>query len=204
MNKVKEEEGIIAKGKLDIIYAQINPHFLYNTLDAVSALALMEENEKCFEITQALGNFYRNSLNSGLDYITVEDEIDSIKSYITILNMRYDNQIKVDYQIEESVKKEKILKLLLQPLVENAVHHPGPGSAFIKPSPSPGSSNAEANAVPVHPTAAHPIAPETPEKSLQRPAEETGRRLSVKTTQLPLTTLIPRAKLYQQSNNNPS
>ena len=83
----------------------------------------MEENEKCFEITQALGNFYRNSLNSGLDYITVEDEIDSIKSYITILNMRYDNQIKVDYQIEESVKKEKILKLLLQPLVENAVHH---------------------------------------------------------------------------------
>lgn len=123
MNKVKEEEGIIAKGKLDIIYAQINPHFLYNTLDAVSALALMEENEKCFEITQALGNFYRNSLNSGLDYITVEDEIDSIKSYITILNMRYDNQIKVDYQIEESVKKEKILKLLLQPLVENAVHH---------------------------------------------------------------------------------
>ena len=87
MNKVKEEEGIIAKGKLDIIYAQINPHFLYNTLDAVSALALMEENEKCFEITQALGNFYRNSLNSGLDYITVEDEIDSIKSYITILNM---------------------------------------------------------------------------------------------------------------------
>ena len=123
MNKVKEEEGIIAKGKLDIIYAQINPHFLYNTLDAVSALALMKENEKCFEITQALGNFYRNSLNSGLDYITVEDEIDSIKSYITILNMRYDNQIKVDYQIEESVKKEKILKLLLQPLVENAVHH---------------------------------------------------------------------------------
>ena len=55
------EEEIIAKGKLDIIYAQINPHFLYNTLDAVSALALMKENEKCFEITQALGNFYRNS-----------------------------------------------------------------------------------------------------------------------------------------------
>ena len=71
-----------------------------------------------------MGKFFiENSLNSDLDYITVEDEIDSIKSYITILNMRYDNQIKVDYQIEESVKKEKILKLLLQPLVENAVHH---------------------------------------------------------------------------------
>ena len=123
MRKIKDEERIIAKGKLDIIQAQINPHFLYNTLDAVSALALMEENEKCFQMTQALGNFYRNSLNSGLDYIKVEDEISSIESYITILNMRYDNQIKVNYEIEESVKKEKVLKLLLQPLVENAVHH---------------------------------------------------------------------------------
>lgn len=53
--------------------------------------------------------FYRNSLNSGLDYIKVEDEISSIESYITILNMRYDNQIKVNYEIEESVKKRKFL-----------------------------------------------------------------------------------------------
>lgn len=68
MKKVKDEERIIAKGKLDIIQAQINPHFLYNTLDAVSALALMEEKCKnCFQMTQALGNFYRNSLNSGLE-----------------------------------------------------------------------------------------------------------------------------------------
>lgn len=123
MHRVKEEERIIAKGKLDIIYAQINPHFLYNTLDAISALTLMEENEKCFQMIQALGNFYRNSLNSGLDYISVEDEINSIKSYITILNTRYENQIAVSYDVEESIKKEKVLKLLLQPLVENAVHH---------------------------------------------------------------------------------
>lgn len=123
MHRVKEEERIIAKGKLDIMYAQINPHFLYNTLDAISALTLMEENEKCFQMIQALGNFYRNSLNSGLDYISVEDEINSIKSYITILNTRYENQIAVSYDVEESIKKEKVLKLLLQPLVENAVHH---------------------------------------------------------------------------------
>ena len=58
MSKVKEEEEIIAKGKLDIIYAQINPHFLYNTLDAVSALALMKENEKCVEITVAFAIIY--------------------------------------------------------------------------------------------------------------------------------------------------
>ena len=123
MKRVKDEERIIAKGKLDIIYAQINPHFLYNTLDAISALALMEENEKCFQMIQALGNFYKNSLNSGLDYISVEDEIDCIESYITILNTRYENQIAISYDIEDVVKHEKVLKLLLQPLVENAVHH---------------------------------------------------------------------------------
>lgn len=96
---------------------------MYNTLDAISALALMEENEKCFQMIQALGNFYKNSLNSGLDYISVEDEIGCIESYITILNTRYENQIAISYDIEDVVKHEKVLKLLLQPLVENAVHH---------------------------------------------------------------------------------
>lgn len=120
---VKEEEQIIAKSELEIIQAQINPHFLYNTLDAVSALALMKDNENCFKITQALGSFYRNSLNSGMDFVTIRDEVECIKSYITILNIRYDDKIKVDYEVEEELLNCKILKLLLQPLVENAVHH---------------------------------------------------------------------------------
>lgn len=121
--QVKAEEKIIAKGELDLLQAQINPHFLYNTLDAVSALALMKDNENCFKMTQALGSFYRNSLNSGMDFVTVQDEISCIKSYITILNIRYDDKIKIDYEVEEHLLKSKILKLLLQPLIENAVHH---------------------------------------------------------------------------------
>lgn len=121
--KVKNEEKIIAKNELDIIQAQINPHFLYNTLDAVSALALLEDNKNCLKMTQALGNFYRNSLNSGRDLVTIRDEIECIESYITILNMRYDNKIMVTYDIEEEIKEYKILKLILQPIVENAVHH---------------------------------------------------------------------------------
>ena len=121
--KVKEEEQVIAKGQLDIMQAQINPHFLYNTLDAVSALALMEDNRNCFKMTQALGSFYRNSLNSGLDFISLEDELQCIKSYITILNIRYEDKIKVEYDVEEEVRSEPVLKLLLQPVVENAVHH---------------------------------------------------------------------------------
>ncbi len=123
IDKVKQEEQIIAKNELDIIQAQINPHFLYNTLDAVSALALLEDNENCFKMTQALGNFYRNSLNSGQDLVTIKDEIDCIDSYITILNIRYDNKIIMHYDIEEEIKNDKVLKLILQPIVENAAHH---------------------------------------------------------------------------------
>jgi two-component system sensor histidine kinase YesM len=74
-------------------------------------------------MTQALGSFYRNSLNSGMDFVTIHDEIECIKSYITILNIRYDDKIKMDYEVEEGLLNCKILKLLLQPLVENAVHH---------------------------------------------------------------------------------
>ena len=70
----------------------------------------MEENEKCFQMIQALGNFYKNSLNSGLDYISVEDEIGCIESYITILNTRYENQIAISYDIEDVVKHEKVVE----------------------------------------------------------------------------------------------
>lgn len=123
LERVKEEEKIIARNELDIIMAQINPHFLYNTLDAASALALMKDYENCFKMMQAIGSFYRNSLNSGLDYISIRDEVECIKSYITILNIRYDNKIQINYEVDENVLNEKILKLILQPLVENAVYH---------------------------------------------------------------------------------
>ncbi len=123
IEQVKKEEKIIAQGELQLLQAQINPHFLYNTLDAVSALALIGDHENCLKMTQALGNFYRNSLNSGKDFITVEDEQSCIDSYMTVLNIRYDNKVTLLWDIEERIKKESILKLILQPIVENAVHH---------------------------------------------------------------------------------
>lgn len=123
IRKVKQEEKVIAKHELDLLQAQINPHFLYNSLDAISALALIEDNENCLKMTQALGNFYRNSLNSGLELIKVKDEIECIESYITVLNIRYDNKIKLICEIEEEIKELLILKLILQPLVENAAYH---------------------------------------------------------------------------------
>jgi two-component system sensor histidine kinase YesM len=123
IEKIKKEEKIIMKNELDLIHAQIKPHFLYNTLDAASALALTRDHENCFNLIQALGNFYRNSLNSGQDEVTVGDEIDCIKSYITILNIRYENMIHMHYDIEERILPLPMLKLILQPVVENAVYH---------------------------------------------------------------------------------
>ena len=123
LSKVKEEEQIIAQNELNLLQAQINPHFLYNTLDAVSALALLQDYDNCFRMTQALGNFYRNSLNSGMNVVTIKDEISCIQSYITILNMRYEDKIKTEYHVEEQLWDIPVLKLLLQPVVENAVHH---------------------------------------------------------------------------------
>jgi two-component system, sensor histidine kinase YesM len=123
IEKIKKEEKIIMKNELDIIHAQIKPHFLYNTLDAASALALTKDHENCFNLIQALGNFYRNSLNSGQDEVAVSDEIECIKSYITILNIRYENMIHMHYDIEERILPLRMLKLILQPVVENAVYH---------------------------------------------------------------------------------
>jgi two-component system sensor histidine kinase YesM len=123
IEEIKVEQRIIRKNELDLIQAQVNPHFLYNTLDAVSALNLIGDNERAYEVVQQLGNFYRNSLGSGRDMITIEEELDCIESYIAILNIRYDNKIKLVMDVEQAVMKLRILKLILQPIIENAVYH---------------------------------------------------------------------------------
>lgn len=123
LEKVKEEEKILARSEFEILQAQINPHFLYNTLDAISALALTKQYDRCFQMTQALGQFYRNSLNSGKQVVTVRDELDCVYNYITILNIRYDNKINLICDVQEEIMDYDILKLVLQPIVENAVYH---------------------------------------------------------------------------------
>lgn len=121
--RVKNEERIKRKSELNLLQAQINPHFLYNTLDAIGALSLMGDSKNAYQVTRSLGDFYRISLNSGNEIITVREELDCIKSYLAILDIRYDGKYEVRFEIEPEMLKYKILKLLLQPLVENAVHH---------------------------------------------------------------------------------
>lgn len=123
LDKVKQEEQALARNEFEILQAQISPHFLYNTLDAISALAMTGQQENCIKMTQALGQFYRNSLNSGKQIVTVQDEVECVKNYVTILNIRYDNKINLECEIQEDILNCRILKLVLQPIVENAVHH---------------------------------------------------------------------------------
>ena len=123
IEQIKREEKIIAKNELDIIYAQINPHFLYNTLDAASALCLMRDTDNCYKLLRALGSFYRSNLNSGRDLVSVADEIEGVKNYVTALNIRYDGRIYVEYDIAEEIRPLLMLKLILQPNIENAVYH---------------------------------------------------------------------------------
>lgn len=120
---IEREQKMLRKAELDVIQSQINPHFLYNTLDAINVLTLIGDNENANKMIASLGGFYRNSLNSGRDLVTVKEEIECIENYMTILNIRYDNKVSLIFDIEEEILSYKILKLILQPLVENSVYH---------------------------------------------------------------------------------
>ncbi len=118
-----ENQRLRRKYELDLLQAQIKPHFLYNTLDSVCALALMGDVDDIYKMVQALGKYYRNSLHKGKDIITIGEELEIVENYLIIQNYRYDDVFQPVYDIDESVKEYSVIKLTLQPLVENAIYH---------------------------------------------------------------------------------
>lgn len=123
MEKTKSDAQVIRKNEVDLLRAQLNPHFLYNTLDAISAMALIGDQDNCFKMTRALAMFYRDTLSRGSDCIPISGEIKCIVNYLTIINMRSDAKIETEYDLEEGIENEMVLKLLLQPFVENSALH---------------------------------------------------------------------------------
>ncbi|MCB9076536.1 MAG: sensor histidine kinase [Anaerolineaceae bacterium] len=121
-NKIKEQENL-KKAEFRVLQAQINPHFLYNTLDTIIWMAESKRYDQVIEIVRALSSFFRITLSKGRDWITIREEIERTKSYLTIQKMRYRDIL--DYRIEAdpSVLDNSILKMTLQPLVENAIYH---------------------------------------------------------------------------------
>ncbi len=120
--KVKEQENL-KKAELRALQAQINPHFLYNTLDTIIWMAESKKTDQVIEIVRALSSFFRLSLSKGRDWITVGEEVERTRSYLTIQKMRYRDILDFRIEMDEGVASNSILKLILQPLVENALYH---------------------------------------------------------------------------------
>lgn len=132
IQQIVEEQRIKRKTELDILQAQVKPHFLYNTLDAMRYLALSGKSEELYESLEALGSYYRISLSKGQEFITIKEEIDILKSYLLLQKLRYGDIFDVIYDIDKEAYEYKIPKLVLQPLVENSIYH------GIKPKGEPG------------------------------------------------------------------
>ncbi|MEG2361245.1 MAG: sensor histidine kinase [Christensenella sp.] len=122
MEQIIDDQEMIRTSELKALQSQINPHFLYNTLDSIVWIAEDTGSEKIKEITVALANYFRIVLSAGKDIISVHDEVEHVRSYLIIQKMRYEM---LDYKIEVEPAALACMmpKLLLQPIVENAIYH---------------------------------------------------------------------------------
>ncbi|MGI6778511.1 MAG: sensor histidine kinase [Acetivibrionales bacterium] len=137
----KREQQALKKSELKALQAQINPHFLYNTLDAIVWMSEANNNAKVVEITKALSNFFRIALSKGKEWITVNEEVEHTRSYLIIQSMRYRDVLNYSIDIDNSILNFRILKLILQPIVENALYH------GIKNKRTPGFINVKAKRI---------------------------------------------------------
>lgn len=109
--------------ELKALQAQINPHFLYNTLDSINWMARAHNARDISKMVSALGTFFRHSLNKGNEYTTIKNELKQIESYTDIQKIRYDDKFDIDFDIDETLLDCTIIKLTVQPLVENCIIH---------------------------------------------------------------------------------
>ena len=123
IENIKIEQKNKKNTELWLLQAQINPHFLYNTLDTVVWMAEAGDSKKVVDMITALSSFLRIGLNKGKKFIQIREEIRHIESYLKIQKFRYDDILEYSIEIENSLYDMRILKLLLQPLVENALYH---------------------------------------------------------------------------------
>jgi two-component system sensor histidine kinase YesM len=123
LNQNIQEQKNLQKAEIRALQAQITPHFLYNTLDTIVWLAECGYNEEVVEVAMAFSNFYRIMLSSGRDFITVGEEVQHVREYLVIQGVRYQDILHYEIDVEERLKERRMLKLLLQPIVENALYH---------------------------------------------------------------------------------
>lgn len=123
MEKQIEDQKDLHRAELELLQAQINPHFLYNTLDSIVILAQSKRNDEVIEMVTSLSVFFHNSLSKGKDIITLRVERDQVTSYLKIQHIRYSDIINYEISIPEELLDYLVPKLVLQPIVENAIYH---------------------------------------------------------------------------------
>lgn len=123
MNRIVSEQESKRKYELEALQAQINPHFLYNTLNTVVRMVGMNKNEEVIKTITALSKLFRISIGKGKSLITLADEMEHARNYLIIQQMRFKNKFDYSFDLQEEALSYVTLKLILQPLIENALMH---------------------------------------------------------------------------------
>ena len=123
MEDVLHQEEEKRRSELDVLQSQINPHFLYNTLDSVVWMTENGRTQEAVVMLTALARFFRISLSKGSNIIPIGDEIEHARNYLTIQKMRYKDKLEFEIKADPSITQVPIIRLVLQPLVENAIYH---------------------------------------------------------------------------------
>lgn len=123
LEREKENQTALRRAEFELLQAQINPHFLYNTFDSIIWLAEMQKNKQVVQMTTALSKFFRYSLSNGADVISLGTEKQQVESYLEIQQVRYRDILDYEIDIPDTLLSYPIPKLTLQPLVENALYH---------------------------------------------------------------------------------
>lgn len=123
VSRIQKEEKEKAMAEIRALQSQINPHFLYNTLGSVKWIASMQKADKIVEMTEALISILRYTAKLESSMVTLREELDNIRNYIIIQNVRYYNRIQLQIQVDDSLLGSRMPKLILQPIVENAIFH---------------------------------------------------------------------------------
>lgn len=123
MEQVRQEEIFLRKTELNALQAQINPHFLYNTLDSIAWMCEEERTKEAVEMVNALARLFRISISKGHELIPLKDELRHAESYLKIQKFRYGNQFSYFFDVEDECLTYLCNKITLQPIIENAIYH---------------------------------------------------------------------------------
>ena len=123
MDDIVKSQELKRKFELDALQAKINPHFLYNTLDSVVWMAEQNDTEGVIRMISALAKLFRVSISKGHDIITITEELEHVRNYLIIQQIRYKGKFEFSILVDEGIENSPTIKLIVQPIVENAIYH---------------------------------------------------------------------------------